>query len=138
MLSLKSLNANFKISTTDLELVYTESRGVKIAVDVIKNEEEGYSQIEINFLVVAEVKCITLNFYESNYNNYSINYEFDENLEENEKYSNSGFYEVIDSDYLKENIKKYDPKERFHLKHYVITGYDSYVEIIASNYSINE
>ncbi|KAF2079913.1 hypothetical protein [Flavobacterium sharifuzzamanii] len=137
MFILKSLNNNFKISTIELELVYTESRGVKIMVEVVKDSLEEYSRIEIEFFIVAEVKCVTLNFYESNYNNYLMNYEFDKNLEESEKSFDSGFYEVIDSAYLKENIKKYDPKMRFNLKHYIVTGNDSYAEIIASNYIIN-
>ncbi|GAB0170630.1 hypothetical protein LSPCS325_40670 [Lysinibacillus sp. CTST325] len=35
MLTLKPLNFIFKISTTDLELVYTESGGVRIEVGAI-------------------------------------------------------------------------------------------------------
>ncbi|KAF2327888.1 hypothetical protein [Flavobacterium ginsenosidimutans] len=131
MLILKTLNSNFKISTIDLELFYTESKGAKIAIEVIKNGNEEYSRVEIDFFIVAEVKCVTLNFFESNYSNYLIKY-----FGDNEKPFDSGFYEVMDSAYLKENIEKYDPKMRFDLKHYIVTGNDSYVEIIASKYSV--
>jgi hypothetical protein len=45
---------------------------------------------------------------------------------------------VVNSTYLQENVKKYDPKNRLGLRHYMITGYDGYVELIASTYSVNE
>ena len=43
------------------------------------------------------------------------------------------------SQYLQERKKLYDPRNRVNLKHYIITGYDGYVELVASEqYSINE
>ncbi|MCP1359037.1 hypothetical protein [Aneurinibacillus migulanus] len=61
-----------------------------------------------------------------------------ENDEERLYHPDSGFYEVIDSKHLQENIKRYDPRNRLNLKHYIVKGYDSYIELIASTYSVNE
>ena len=129
MLKLKPISFGYKISTTDLKLVYTESDGVNIEVEAIPKDRidiEKYYRIIILFSTVAEVRCFTLNFYESNHNGFCISGE-----------AFLGFYEVIDSKKLQEDINKYDPKRRFNLKHYIVAGYDSYVELIASTYSIN-
>jgi len=146
MLTLKPLNFIFKISTTDLELVYTETGGVRIEVGAIplkSIDNEKCVNIEIIFSIVAEVKCVTLNFDDSNYNDFCISEESSignhlENDEERLHHPDSGFYEVVDSKYLQENIKKYDPRNRLNLKHYIVKGYDSYIELIASTYSVNE
>lgn len=146
MITLMPLNFIYKISTTDLELVYTESGGVRIEVGAIplkSIDNEKCVNIEIIFSIVAEVKCVTVNFDEFNYNDFSISEESSignhlENDEERLHHPDSGFYEVIDSKHLQENIKKYDPRNRFNLKHYIVKGYDSYIEIIASTYSVNE
>ena len=135
MLILKPIRFDYKISTTDLELVYTESGGVKVGVGAkpLKNvDSKKYANIEISFSIVAEVKCTTLNFYEFNYNGFS----FSEESGDENKYS--GFYEVVNSNYLQEKVRIYDPRDRNNLKHYIITGYDGYVELIASTYEIKK
>lgn len=55
----------FKISTTDLKVIYTESGGVKLKIDIqyiddFKNDI--YREIEIHFLMVAELRCVSMNF----------------------------------------------------------------------------
>ena len=137
MLILKPEKIEFEISTTDLELVYTESGGVKVkveAIPLVSINLRKFVSIEISFPIVVEAKCVTLNFYDHNYKNYSIIKGcFGEiNL------TYSGFYEVVDSKYLQDNKKVYDPGDKLDLKHYVITGYDGYVELIASKYCANE
>ncbi len=146
MFTLKPVNFNFKISTTDLELVYTESGGVKIEVGAIplRSIDNTCVSIEIIFSIVAEVKCVTLNFDESNYNGFCISEEvsIEDHLEKDEerfRHPDSGFYEVVDSEYLQKNIMKYDPRNRLNLKHYIVKGYDSYIELVASSsYSLKE
>ncbi|EPY14489.1 hypothetical protein [Paenibacillus alvei] len=138
MLTLKPVMPEFKISTTDLKVVYTESDGVKVEVGAIplKNPQnidwEKCVNIEICFPLVAEAKCVTVPFYENHYNGYHID------VPDQEKFHHLGFYEVVNSTYLQENVKKYDPKNRLGLRHYMITGYDGYVELIASTFSVNE
>lgn len=133
MLTLESKLIGFRISTTYLQLNYLEPGTVKITLDCIesnKNDNNSHFKVEMNFYTVAEVKCITMNFYESNYNEFHIT--------SNEKsIIESGFYEVINSVFLKEKKHTYDPKNRLGLKHYIITGNDSYIELLASNYIID-
>lgn len=133
MIILESQQMGFRISTTDLFLSYTESSGVKIIVDALEFNtlSNDYFKLEFYFPIVAEAKCITMNFYEANYNDFIINKNHSSELE-------SGFYEVINSIILKEKEKTYDPKNRLALKHYIIAGYDSYIELFSSGYSIQK
>ncbi|EHR8836952.1 hypothetical protein ABJ851_002086 [Shigella flexneri] len=130
MFILESQSIGCRISTTYLSLKYTESDGVSIIVDAMEltPHSKDYFQVELIFNIVAELKCVTLNFYEANYKNISINNIDDVSLD-------SGIYEVTNSVLLKEKEKLYDPKNRFILKHYIITGYDSYIEILAAGFS---
>jgi len=128
MLNLVAIDFGYKISTTDLQLIYTESGGVKIEVGAIPlTSSDECRNIEIAFSLVAEAKCVTMNFYESN---YSL---IDRTLKA------IGFYEVENSQHLQENINIYDTQKRYDFRHYIIAGYDGYVELIASSqYSVNE
>lgn len=132
----------FKISTTDLEAIYTESGGVTLRIDVQDIESfknNTYREIEIHFLIVAELRCISMNFFDVNHENYLIE---EQNIainrikywEENGYYPDPGIYEIINSDVLSNKGSLYDPLNRFKLKHYLINGNDSYIEIIASKY----
>ncbi len=130
----------FRISTTDLEAVYTESSGVKLRLDAqriddVKSEE--YREIEITFLVVAELRCITLNFFDSHYDSFEIKGDIDNEMvfwENNGYHPNPQFYQVVNSDILENKRKLFDPNDRLDLKHYLIIGNDSYLEVIASSY----
>ena len=144
MITLFPEEVNFKISTIEVSVNYTERGGVLVKIDVIllENfvEQKIYTPIEIHFNNVAELKCITLNFSESNYNEFEI---IGKNIQISQydywcKYGYHpipGFYEVYDSIILKENISKYDPQKILQLKHYLIECDDSYIEIIASSYT---
>lgn len=143
MLTLIPEEVNFQISTTDVETVYTERESViKLEGLKLENYIEGnkYSNIKITFTRVAELRCITLNFFEFNYNKYQI-FNIEEGLNKFEfweKYNfnpESGFYQVDASEWLIEKIKLYDPKNDLKLKHFLIIGYDSYIELLASNYT---
>lgn len=139
---LVSEEVDFRISTTDLEAVYTESNGVKIRVDVQKIDDfkNGvYREVELNFLIVAELRCITLNFFDSNFGGFELQNEVGDEIDFWECGGidpNPRFYQVKNSDILNAKANIYDPKGRFNLKHYLVVGYDSYVEIIASKYVI--
>ncbi len=150
MLTLKPSRFKFMISTVYLELFYNDSSSdscnTKIKVEAVplsSVDKQNYVTIEIGFSFVAEAKCVTLNFYESHYNDFSI---LEETLSENSSESeykkshhpDSGFYEVVDSEYLQQNIKRYDPKGFLNLRHFIVTGYDGYVELLASTYCVNE
>lgn len=51
-------------------------------------------------------------------------------------YSYAQFYQVLNSDFLENKKGLFDPNDRLDLKHYLIIGYDSYLEVIASMYEI--
>lgn len=130
MLSLKPERLDYRISTTEMEVRYTEQSGVNINVDVTPLEESGemkYHQMKLNFSNVAELRCITLNFYEANYNGYEL-------IGSN---PDTGVYQVSDSQWLEQECDKYDPRNRLQLRHYIVVGYDSYVELLASTYTVD-
>ncbi|WP_323862766.1 hypothetical protein [Xenorhabdus szentirmaii] len=132
---------DFRISTTDLETVYTESGGMKLRIDAQKREDienNHYCEIVINFVSVAELRCTTVNFWEFHYSDFII-----ENVAGNDgmafwrknNYSaDPHFYELANSKILEERGKRYDPRNGLNLKHYLIIGYDSYIEVVASKY----
>ncbi|MDF1263800.1 hypothetical protein P1T79_24655, partial [Escherichia coli] len=86
------------------------------------------NMISYQGLVRTFLKCATVNFHEANYNNIVIKKVDGENLD-------SGIYQVMNSVPLEEKERLYDPKKRLKLKHYIIAGYDSYVEILATGFS---
>ena len=132
----------FRISTTDLEAVYTESSGVKLRLDAQRIDDvksEVYRGIEITFLVVAELRCITLNFFDNHYDSFEIKGGIDNEMafwEENGYHPNPNFYQVVNSYILENKRKLFDPNERLDLKHYLVIGNDSYLDIISSTYQV--
>ncbi|MFT2789724.1 hypothetical protein ACMV5I_06585 [Serratia sp. T13T92] len=132
----------FRISATDLEAVYTESSGVKLRLDAQRIDDvrsEVYREVELTFLVVAELRCITLNFFDNHYDSFEIKGGINNEMafwEENGYHPNPQFYQVVNSDILENKSKLFDPNDRLGLKHYLIIGYDSYVEVIASSYDV--
>ena len=61
---------DFLIPTTDIKVIYTESNGVQIYLDVQTQEDfktNNYQEWMLCFSVVAELKCTTLNFFESHF-----------------------------------------------------------------------
>lgn len=110
--------------------------------------ETEIRELEIAFPVFAEVRFKMLNFWEFKYGEFEIISEhFDaEKLRnrqdvfrfwaKNEIHPNPGFYLVVNSNWLEE--LSYGNISRLNLQHYLITGYDSYVEILSqSNFQFN-
>lgn len=144
MITLVPEKVNFKISTTNIEVIYKERDVVKVKVKGLIREnflnKSDYNLIELNFITVAELKCISLNFFESEYNNYNIikkvyKNAYDEWLESG-FHPDPGFYFIQNSKWLLDVNKKYDPMNRLNLRHYLINGYDSYAELLASSFEV--
>ena len=142
MIELIPEDVSFLISTTDVKVIYTET-GSTIEVDTLdfENYSTGqlYKNCQIQFKTVALVRCITLNFTEHLYEEYSV---FTlEDLPPKEywkKYGHHpypGFYEVDNSILLSNYNTDFDPLNNLSLKHYLIIGNDSYVEIVARSYT---
>lgn len=131
---------DFCISTTDLKAIYTESGGVTLRIDVQTREDvplDHYREIELTFDTVAELRCITLNFFEHHTGQVEGISQQDDVIafwETNGYLPDPGFYQVVDSPILDEKRTLFDPRNRLDLKHYLVAGYDSYVEVIASSY----
>jgi len=135
-------HVNFDISTIDLQVQYSRKEtNVKVEGKMLQDYKDSLKLYDINitFTTVAEVKCITLDFFEANYTNHKI-FKVNEDLNKFDFWErfgycpDSGFYEVDHSAWLKEKKRLYDPSNTLNLKHYLIVGYDSYVEILASEY----
>lgn len=145
MITLIPEEVNFQISTTDILVTYTERNYTAIKLDVLELKDsisrENYTPVEIRFDTVAELKCTSLNFYEAMYDQFEIfnlndggdNWKF---LEENGYHPDSGLYQVDSSELLEKSKLKYDPKNSLRLKHFLIVGNDSYVELLAKGYSV--
>lgn len=145
MLTLIPEKIDFYISCVDLEVIYTENNTIlKIEGQNFENYSQNtavFSEISICFECVAEVKCVSLNFFEHHYNAYHIIHwaESEETIlfwQKNGYHPDAKFYEIQNSAYLQNQISLYDPKNCLKLKHFLVIGYDSYVEIIASGYKI--
>ena len=146
MLELGPEKVNFKISTTDLAVSYSERAEAKIVVDVLTQENyldrQVYLPVSIIFSTVAELICTSLNFHEYKYGQYHIikpeesenEFEF---WQRHNYHPNSGFYRYYDSTKLEELQPAYDPRNRLNLKHYLVIGNDSYLEVVASSYGIS-
>lgn len=105
-------------------------------------------KIKITFSSFAEFRFINLNFAEHNYNDYLIrtpNGEFVDDTFDWYQIKQSDYWEVnkqcYDSFfYIVENSQWYYEKEAYHLlmekefEHFIIVGYDSYVEILAEKH----
>ncbi|MGY5954954.1 Aminopeptidase N [Kosakonia sp. BK9b] len=133
---------SFRISTTDLQAVYTESGGVNVRLDVqtlADYHHDTYREIELHFRPVAELRCTTLNFFEAHHNDFLIQPDVENVIacwQEKHLHPQSGFYQVMDSPLLQQKGRLYDPLQRLNLKHYLLVGYDSYIEIIATGYDM--
>ena len=146
MISLIPEAVDFQISTTDMLVKYEERSGAHVAIDVLRLEDciqRKYTSIGILFNTVAELRCSSLNFYEAFHGGYNVlnvnkggsDLDF---WKENGYHPNSGFYQVDESEWLRESVARYDPQSRFELKHFLIIGNDSYVELLATGYLVDQ
>ncbi len=136
---------DFEISTTDLIVKYSERNKTLVILDVLDLDNylsrEIFKEINIEFNIVAEVRCCSLNFFEAFYEENEI---ICENKKEdilsfwkkNGYNPDSGLYQIKNSELLNDKQEIYDPQGNLNLHHYLIVGNDSYVEIVASSYEI--
>lgn len=144
MICLTPEKIDFKISCVDLKLIYTEQQTILNIEGYTLDDYligDVFSTLTLIFDIVAEVKCTTMNFFETHHNDISV-IELADNQDDvafwKEKgyHPDSGFYQLSHSDYLEAKRHLYDPKAQLDLKHFLVVGYDSYVEIIASTFKI--
>ncbi|WP_312271702.1 MULTISPECIES: hypothetical protein [Pseudomonas] len=133
---------SFKISTTGVELSLSELDGLSISlgVKVIEQNKVLLRSAKIHFSLIAEMKCISSNFYEFKYGEFTILEDL--GADDIEKYwathkihPDPGFYMISKSEKLHKLNAIYDPLKRLNLKHFLVTGNDSYYEIISPEYN---
>jgi hypothetical protein len=126
---LKPVDTNFKISTTNIHFSVNERSSLPLIFDVVftDDKERGtITTIELTFPLFAIIDYKMLNFWEANYNDFEIM---------DERSTDFGFYYVANSKWDK---SIYDPLKRLELEHFLITGYDSYIEVLANkNFGVN-
>lgn len=124
-------NISLQISTTGMEISYSELEGLSINLTV-KNNSGILARATILFPLVAEFECISMNFYELHHGVLKID------LTENASAVDSHFYRNIDPHSYRKKLATYDPHARFGLAEYFIPGNDSYLRVIGSKYQITE
>ena len=110
--------------------------------DFSEGIETEIKDLEISFPVFAEVRFKMLNFWEFKYDEFEIVSDKPEiklsNHQdvfrfwaENSIHPNPGIYLIKNSNWLAE--LDYGNIGKLNLKHYLITGYDSYLEVLAQD-----
>jgi hypothetical protein len=126
---LKPVEVDFAVRTTNLHfqvdersdlpvVIDTQTRAAIISTDIA--EASVYQTAEITFTFLAKLEFTMMNFSEYNYENYEIIGEDPIDI---------GFYHVLNSPWNKDD---FDPLKRFNLVHFLLIGYDSYLELLAN------
>ena len=118
--ALRTTNLHFQVSErADLPVVVDiQTREALISADV--NETTVNRTAEIIFTSLAKLEFTMANFWEFNYEGYET---IDKEQIEH------GFYQVLNSPWNKDD---FDPLKRFNLVHFLLIGYDSYLELLAN------
>jgi hypothetical protein len=135
----------FRISSLDLKVIYTGEDDLEIHIDTQSyyqfTENEGHTKSIISFSVVGIVKCTSLNFQESQYDNYiidpkSLNKNTIETWRSTGNHPDPGLYEINPSAWLEGNQSLLDPTHRLRLRHFLILSQYCYAEVLSSSYEI--
>ncbi|WP_046213013.1 hypothetical protein [Paenibacillus wulumuqiensis] len=140
MISLIPEQVDFRITATDLEVTYTESGGVSVRIDIQQREDvekNHYREMLLQFRTVAELRCVTMNFFEMNHGHIEMPSAPDNVLSfwsRHGYHPEPGLYRIDNSAILRDKENLFDPHHRLGLQHYLIMGYDSHIEVISSGY----
>ncbi|WP_022821658.1 hypothetical protein [Hymenobacter norwichensis] len=122
---LQPVEVDFVVRTTILSFQVSERASLPITIEVaIPNhefEEEVIKKAVIDFPVFAKLEYATVNFWEANYDDFEVVDTTRDNL---------GLYYISNSSW---DQSSFDPLQRFNLAHFLLVGYDSYIEVLASN-----
>lgn len=80
---------SFRISTTDLVLRYAERARTTVVVEGVTIDRPVPVTIEIAFDLAAEVRCVSMNFFEAEHGEHTVEKEADQ--------VDPGFYSVRES-----------------------------------------
>jgi hypothetical protein len=146
MILLQPEKINIKIRTTDMAVAYSERGGVTVDVAALSLDNfsaDAYETYRISFDVVAELRCISLNFYEANHGEYEIldmcaPEQAETYWKEKGFHPDPGLYQFEDLDNVDTRMALYDPRKKLDLKKFLLIGNDAYVEVISKSYSIKK
>lgn len=157
-IKMSPVRVSWKNSSSELEAEIRERESLKVRCQVdlltkesiakiLKNDfSEGIKtdvkNLEISFPVFAEVRVKMLNFWEFKYGDFEIvsengdlklsnNQQIFKFWAENSIHPDPGFYLIENSAWIEE--LDYGNVKSLNLKHYLITGYDSYLEVLAQD-----
>lgn len=144
MILLEPERIDLKISTTGLVASYDESCEARIEVTCQRQEDVAsstYRPVAFVFERVARVSCVSLNFFEAHHGEHEIlapcpageEVAF---WERTGRHPDPGLYQYLDPDAPDPMMRQYDPQGRLGLRSYLLTGNDSYVEIVAGGYRV--
>lgn len=126
---LTPVQTEFAVNTTNLSFAGSERNALRVLVDVqvvpeILASPNGpaprYQAAELTFSTWAKLEITHLNFWEAQYDNFEV---------ARAAAVEPGFYYVSNSAWDKTT---YDPLHRFALVHFLLIGYDSYLEVLAA------
>lgn len=126
MIKLKPLLKNSFIPRTPINILYADDEESSVAIVTNLNSKNFLQDVKIVFSCVAKVNITALYFPEFNYNNYEI---IDDGNE-------CGLYQIMNSS--KGELDTFDPRGNLNLKYFLVYGYDSYVEILCSDFDIQK
>ena len=144
MILLQPERIGIKIATTDVAVSYSERGGAVIevaALTVDGHVTDRRETFRVVFDVVAELRCISLNFYESNHGEYEVLDvraldDLEASWRETGCHPDPGLYQFEDLDEPNRRMDLYDPSGRLGLRSFLLVGNDSYVQVVAQGYRI--
>ena len=126
MIKLRPLLEDSFIPRTPINVLYSDDEGSSVEIVTSLNSNDFLQDIRILFNCTAKVNVTALYFPEFNYNEYEI---IDGGNE-------CGLYQIMNPS--KEGLNTFDPQGNLNLKYFLVYGYDSYVEILCSNFEIQK
>ncbi|HVI43357.1 MAG TPA: hypothetical protein VM802_00740 [Chitinophaga sp.] len=153
------LHMNYKIKLVPIKVSWQAGRnsiviegveGNTVSVHTtVKLSDDSYKKIKIDFPLFAECRFLNFNFGEHNYDNFLIRdpsdryvkdtydwKEWDSIFAETGVCPNPYFYEVENTTWIN-NKDFYSDLFAKGFKHFILVGYDSYLEILANGYEVS-
>jgi hypothetical protein len=128
--------------------IYTEAseQSALVANTIVRLQDGSEKKLILTFESFAECRYFNFNFGESNYNEYLVQSPdgafledtadwtpYGPSFRENGVCINPYFYEVQNTDWFNEKKHVYLPLAKKGFKHFLLVGYDSYLEVLAND-----
>lgn len=111
-----------RIPRVPFEIYFSEGEGQGVVCSTILEENGIAHHAKIIFKIVAHVEIVSVNLHDYIDTSYLSAEEC------------AGFYRIDNQEI--QNLQLYDPNNRLNLKNYIVEGYDSHLNIVASRFEI--